>query len=304
MFPRRTCVITGGTGGIGLALATLLLQRNDCDVIIGANEARPERAVEVVEALRASLPAEDPPRLVALPLDLTNALSVEDFASTVASLCPRGVTWLFLNAARADVASSPLGSQPTLTADGHELSFATGYLGHARLTSLLLPAMARPGRVVVTSCVRHNHAWRLDPDNWQMLKPGGRFCAGDAYNNTKTMQTMFALKLNALYGASGVTANAVDPGIVPGTGLLRDASALHRWAFAHMAAPVWSIATLVSTPAQAAEALLGAAMRPESGLYLVGQEVGQASEQARDKHLQASLWDSTTKMAKLDWPAP
>jgi NAD(P)-dependent dehydrogenase (short-subunit alcohol dehydrogenase family) len=89
---RRVAVITGGTGGIGCALARELLQRNAWDVILAVNEAHPERAKEVVASLQGAIPGAGTPaapRLVALPLDLAKPTSVEDFASKVMEMCPR-----------------------------------------------------------------------------------------------------------------------------------------------------------------------------------------------------------------------
>jgi NAD(P)-dependent dehydrogenase (short-subunit alcohol dehydrogenase family) len=198
--PRRIAVITGGTGGIGLALARELLRRDAWDVVVGASERHPDAAKAAVAALLGAFPAANTPggpRLVALPLDLAKPTSVEDFASKVVELCPR-VHWLFLNAAIGDVAASMLPTAPKLTADGHEETVAVNYLGHYALTLRLMPALsaAFPSRVVSVSCGRHTHAWRLDWENWQLLKPGTWFKAGDAYNNSKVLNILFAFKFN------------------------------------------------------------------------------------------------------------
>jgi NAD(P)-dependent dehydrogenase (short-subunit alcohol dehydrogenase family) len=115
---------------------------------------------------------------------------------------------------------------PQLTAEGHERTVAVNYLGHYALTLRLMPALtaAAPARVVSVTCVRHSHAWRLDFEDWMSLAPGTWFkvrmhamracacpvsaaccaelagCAhsqpGDAYNNSKVMNILFAYKLN------------------------------------------------------------------------------------------------------------
>lgn len=333
---RRVAVITGGTRGIGFATAAKLLRRNDfdgahprgyvarhaltrdpfCAVIIAVRETSgPAVADEAVAALKASVPfldEQDAPRLLALPLDLTRPTSVEDFASRVMSITP-SVHWLFLNAAVGDVASSVWGSKPVLTAEGHEQTVATNYFGHYLLCHHLLKALtfAAPSRIVSVSCGRHKHAWLLDHTNWQSLNPAPwwhpvHFKAGDAYNNSKVMNILFAFKLSRTYAvANGVSANAVDPGIVPGTGLLRDQSPFYRTAYEHITAPTWSVAMRVVTPEQAADALIAAAEHPKGSTYFEGPRAdGAPAAQTRDEILQSCLWADTATLLGVEWPVP
>jgi len=313
---RRVAVITGGTSGIGFTTAVKLLRRNDFDVIIGANEAHgPEAADASVAALKASVPymdEPDAPRLLALPLDLAKPTSVEDFATRVMAISPK-VHWLFLNAGVGDVSSSMWGSEPVLTQDGHERTVAVNYHGHYLLTRHLLKALtfAAPSRVVAVSCSRHTHAWHLDHTNWQMLNPAPwwqpvRFKAGDAYNNSKVMCIAHAFKFSRTYAvANGVSCNAVDPGIVPGTGLLRDQTPFFRAAYEHVTAPTWSVALHVVTPEQAADAIIAAAEHPKGSTYFVGTSPdGKPAAQTRDEALQQLLWDDTAKLLGVEWPVP
>jgi NAD(P)-dependent dehydrogenase (short-subunit alcohol dehydrogenase family) len=73
----RVAVVTGGTFGIGLATAHLLLEEGACVAICGRNEER-------LAAARASLPAKGAPgRLLALPCDVLDKEAVGRFASAV-----------------------------------------------------------------------------------------------------------------------------------------------------------------------------------------------------------------------------
>jgi hypothetical protein len=130
-----------------------------------------------------------------------------------------------------------------------------------------------------------------------------------------------------------VTCNAVNPGIVPGTGLLRDRSEAvrracragwlrvcalsdtrvrarappvqYRYAFQHIAAPVWSLATAVVTPAVAAKALIAAAEAHKGGHYFEGTDPeGSPAKQTRDEALQTFMWDDTARLLGLEWPLP
>jgi hypothetical protein len=105
--------------------------------------------------------------------------------------------------------------------------------------------------------------------------------------------------------ANGVTCNAVNPGIVPGTGLLRDRSEEYQYAFQHIAAPMWSLVTSVVTPAVAAKALIAAAEAHKGGHYFEGTDPeGEPAKQATDEALQNFIWDDTARLLGLEWPLP
>jgi NAD(P)-dependent dehydrogenase (short-subunit alcohol dehydrogenase family) len=73
----RVAVVTGGTFGIGLATARLLLEEGACVAICGRNEER-------LAAARASLPANGSPGLVlAMPCDVLEKEDVGRFAAAV-----------------------------------------------------------------------------------------------------------------------------------------------------------------------------------------------------------------------------
>ena len=314
LLPRPVAVVTGATSGVGLAFACELLRRNTHDVVCAANEAHPERAEPALATLQAFIlpvqpPGVPPPRLTLLPLQLSNLASVADFASKVTEQHPK-VHLLVLNAAVGDVASSAFGSTPEVTAEGWERTFAVNYLGHAALTQLLMPALsaAQPSRVLCVTCGRHAHAWRLQRSSWvdssasSWLRP---FHGGDAYNNSKVMSILFAYKFNRTYAvASGVTANAVNPGIVPGTRLLRDRSPSYAFSFEHIAAPFWAFLTRVVSPEEAALALMTAAEAVKGGQFFQGNREGKSAGQTYDQGMQDMLWDDTAEMLRLEWPIP
>ena len=120
------------------------------------------------------------------------------------------------------------------------------------------------------------------------------------------MNILFAFKFSRTYAvANGVSANAVDPGIVPGTGLLRDQTPFFRAAYEHITAPTWSVALRVVTPDQAADALIAAAEHPKGSTYFVGTSPdGKPSAQTRDEILQSHLWADTATLLGVEWPVP
>jgi len=306
--PRRVAVITGATSGVGLALALRLLASDEWDVVAAARESNPSGADTALALLVASIRDADsrpPARLSLLPLDLACRASVADFSSAVLARHAK-VDTLFLNAALGDVACGPLPGSPTLTPDGVEQTFAVNHLGHALLTRLLLPSLVSGGRVIVTSCSRHRDAWRPNADDWQAVQPAwwsGGWKAGDAYNNSKLCGVLFALKLHRELAHLGVTALAVDPGLVTGTRLLRDRSPSYGFAWDNVAAPLAAFVTRVVTPEQAAGALAAAAARSEGGVFLEGETVVAPAKVCCEKMVQDGLWDHTNGLLGIDWPA-
>jgi NAD(P)-dependent dehydrogenase (short-subunit alcohol dehydrogenase family) len=101
----------------------------------------------------------------------------------------------------------------------------------------------------------------------------------------------------------GVTVNAYDPGLMPGTGLVRDAPPAAR--------AVWRTAALalrllpgVTSPGTSARTLAALAAGPEwegrTGAYVSLTRERMASAQARDEAGQDRLWDESLALLQID----
>ncbi len=173
-----------------------------------------------------------PAGVTALPLDLASLASVAGFADAViAGLAGQRIDALVLNAG---------GQRPSVaerSADGHELTFAANHLGHFLLLHRLAPHLADGARVVITSSGTHDpdertgvppprHAdarWLADPAQDPGLD-GNPITAGmRAYAASKLCNLMTARVLagDAAMAARGISVVAYDPGLTPGTGLVR-----------------------------------------------------------------------------------
>jgi len=105
------------------------------------------------------------------------------------------------------------------TVDGFELQFGTNHLSHFLLTNLLMPALLawRAGRIVnVTS-----NAHAMSDIDWNDPNYETRsYVPWPAYGQSKTANILFTVELERRFGARGVHAYAVHPGLV-GTDLMR-----------------------------------------------------------------------------------
>ena len=120
----RRAVVTGASSGIGAATAAALA-RAGFEVVVGAR--RLDRLRQVAEPLGAR----------ALPLDVTDAASVEAFAAAVGS-----PVHLLVNNAGGALGLDPIGG-----ADDElwRRMWETNVLGTLRVTRALLPALERSG---------------------------------------------------------------------------------------------------------------------------------------------------------------
>jgi len=105
----------------------------------------------------------------------------------------------------------------TRTAQGHELQFATNYLGHFALTAGLRTALAAAGRarIVSLSSSAHLHSPVVFGDLDFRFRP---YDPRQAYAESKTAAVMLAVEATRRWSADGIYANAVNPGAIA-TGL-------------------------------------------------------------------------------------
>ena len=131
------------------------------------------------------------------------------------------------------------------TADGIELTFGVNHLGHFCLVQGLLDRLDPPARIVVVSSDTH------DPGSPTRHARAairiGRCPRGPAaesgespwlgrrrYTTSKLCNVLFAYELDrrlAQQGHTGVSVNAFNPGLMPGSGLARDYSAVRLFAW-------------------------------------------------------------------------
>jgi NAD(P)-dependent dehydrogenase (short-subunit alcohol dehydrogenase family) len=257
----KTAVVTGASAGLGIETAKTLAGAGATVVMVARDLAKLEGAVA---AIRQHQPDA---KLETLQMDLADIASVRSAAAELMQRFP-SVDLLINN---AGVMACPLAR----TSDGFELQFGTNHLGHFLFTCSIAPALqaAAPARVVNQSSAGHKLGdVDFDDPNYQHRD----YEKWSAYGQSKTANALFSVALNKRLCASGVTANAVHPGMII-TELGRhldqsDIEALQSRASDQMQ-------EFKSIPAGAATSVW-AATSPElegrGGLYLEDCQVGQA----------------------------
>jgi NAD(P)-dependent dehydrogenase (short-subunit alcohol dehydrogenase family) len=142
MAEPRSVVITGASRGLGLASATLLYKR-------GWQVVAAMRSVDAgMDRLRTATGAADgDPRLIGVPLDLTDSASVEAAAKSIEEAV--GAPYAVVH--NAGISAAGMAEETPMSL--WDRMFATTVFGPVALINALLPAMrdAGQGRIVVVS---------------------------------------------------------------------------------------------------------------------------------------------------------
>jgi len=248
----KRAVLTGGSDGIGLRIATRLAAAG-ADVVLPVRNLRKGEAA--VATIRETVPAAS---MSLHQMDLASLESVAAFGETL-----RGEgTPVHLLINNAGVMTPP---DRQTTVDGFELQFGTNHLGHVALVSHLLPLL-RAGRAHVTSQVSvaaNQGAINWGDLNWEYSYDGMR-----AYSQSKIAFGLFGLELGRRSDANGwdITSNLSHPGVAP-TSLLSARPELGRTGDTRSVRVIRWLSTrgiLAGTPETAALAALYAATSPDA----------------------------------------
>jgi retinol dehydrogenase 14 len=178
-------------------------------------------------------------------------------------------------------------SQHVITSDGLEMMFATNHIGPFLLTNLLLNKLktSAPARVLVITAPSTTS---LDFDN---LQGEQRFSSLQAFGVTKMCNLLYTYELAGRLEGSGVTVNAVHPGLMKSS-LMREAPLAMRW--------LTQLAS--SAPMKAASWLVYLASAPEmagvTGKFFKDGMAIESNQYSHDQVIQRRLWDVSVALTK------
>jgi NAD(P)-dependent dehydrogenase (short-subunit alcohol dehydrogenase family) len=271
---KRTCLVTGATSGLGQALALALARQGWPLALLARDPARGETALAAARQAGAS-------KADLVLADLSDLASVRRAAAEIAGRQPR--LHLLVNCA------SVYRVKREVTPDGLETMFVTNHLGPFLLTHLLLDRLRADGSARILNVTAPSTV-RLD---FEDLQGARRFRSLQAFGATKMANLLFTFALARRLGGSGVTANAVHPGVLR-SGLMRQAPAPMRW-----------MTTLMGTsPARAAEPVVRVATEPsyanQNGKFFHKAEEIAPPAAALDIQAQERLWQDSLRLAGLE----
>jgi NAD(P)-dependent dehydrogenase (short-subunit alcohol dehydrogenase family) len=180
---RRTAVVTGANGGLGLETARALAGAGARVVMAARNQ---DKAAVAVEDIRGDAPEAS---LEVVALDLGSQASVREAAEGINGAHDR-VDILINNA-------GVMGIPERRTVDGFEMQLGVDHLGHWTLTALLMPALLRAdaARIVTVTSTAHHMGRAVDPSNPHLE---GRYGPWRAYGQAKLANFHFGIGLHRL----------------------------------------------------------------------------------------------------------
>jgi retinol dehydrogenase 14 len=273
----RTVLVTGGTGGIGLATATGLAGLGARVGIVGRSAGRGAAAAD---AVRRTTPTAEVDVFAA---DLSAQAEVRRLAAEVRDAYPR-----------LDVLVNNVGgywAHRHVTVDGLEHTFALNHLAPFLLTHELrdLLVASAPARVVTVSSGAQAMG-RIDLDDLQ----GERSYHGQrAYNQSKLANVLFTYELARRLAGTGVTANVLHPGVVRTSFALEDSG---RW----MRVMLPMVRPFLKSPALGARTPVHLASSPEvgdvTGAYFANRRAKRSAAASYDRDLARRLWAVSARL--------
>ncbi|KAK6490003.1 retinol dehydrogenase 14a [Huso huso] len=284
MMRGKTVIVTGANSGIGKATVAELLKLQ-ARVIMACRDQ--QRAEEAARELRQEA-GSDRGEVVIKLLDLASLKSVNSFCEEIIKEEPR----LDVLINNAGVYQCPY----TKTEDGFEMQLGVNHLGHFLLTHLLLDLLKKsaPSRIVVVS----SKLYKYGEINFDDLNSELSYNKSFAYSRSKLANLLFTHELSKRLEETGVTVNALTPGIVR-TNLGRHIN------IPLLAKPLFNLASwaFFKTPLEGAESSIYLACSPDaegvSGKCFANCKEEELLPKAVDDSVAKKLWDISEVMVGL-----
>jgi len=269
----KIVLITGATSGIGRETALGLSKKGATLVLVGRSREKLDRTVSEIASQTGNR------QLDSLVCDLTSMESVRRLAADFRAKYRR-LDVLINNAGE-------IVSERRTTVDGYEYTLALDHLSHFLLTMLLMDIIkaSAPSRIINVSSSAHMFG-HIDFDDLMGEK---KYKAMRAYGQAKLANLLFTYELARRLAGTGVTANALHPGVV-------------RTNFGIGLKGRWRIITCISRPfninaGKGAETSIYLASSQEvagtSGKYFAKKKEKRSSKESYDESVAKRLWNES-----------
>jgi retinol dehydrogenase-12 len=268
----KTCLVTGATAGIGRVTALELAHMGANVVIVGRNPAK--CAVTAIDIREAT----GNPSVEFLVADLSSQDQIRCLAKAFKERHQR------LDVLVNNAGAIYLGREKSV--DGIEKTFALNHLSYFLLTNLLLDVMkdSAPARIINVSSSAHKEA-RL---NMRDIHAPHRYFG----SRSKLCNVLFTYELARRVSGTGITVNALHPGLVA-TSFLTNNGLLGRFCNFLLGVRGISVEDGASTSIYAASSpdMLGL-----TGKYMVKKRSVHSSKSSYDEEQAAALWDLSARL--------
>lgn len=276
----KTVIVTGGNSGIGLESARNLAERG-ARVIIACRSVKRASAARD-EIIRTTGNSDVHYR----QLDLASLRSVREFSELILKTEKR------LDVLINNAGAGGLGN--VRTPDGLHVGMQVNYFGPFLLTCLLLPLLktSAPSRIVNVSSMIHKYGV-LEFDNLNMEKYWSDYLV---YANSKLFLNLITLELSKRLKGTGVTVNALHPG-VSATNIFRN---IPNGVVRKMVA--YSLGFMFQSPKEASQTSIYLAVSPEvketSGCYFSDCREVKPSSLSLDEEAAQRLFCESEKLVR------
>lgn len=299
--PDRTVVMTGASRGLGRVAAVEMLRRDRRLHLAVLARSGGERVAGEIAIESGN------PHVTAYEADLSSIASIRRATAAIIADLESGrlprLSGLVGNA------GLQLLSTTSATGDGIETTFAVNVVANHVLIAELATHLVPPARIVLTASDTHfgdfaHNLGMVPAPVWQepsrLATPG----AGSSAETAKAGRTAYATsKLAVIYLVHawarrlppGVEIVSFNPGLVPGTGLARDAGPMTRFAFRTLL-PALTLTPWARRPSVSGEDLAAVTLGETpsvTGDYVNGKRAerssGESYDEGREEELLAAL---------------
>jgi NAD(P)-dependent dehydrogenase (short-subunit alcohol dehydrogenase family) len=277
---KKICLITGATAGIGKETAKQLAAKNIHVVITARSKNKAEDTISDIKRTVTGA------SLDYLLCDLSSQKSVRQLAEEFQSSYDR--LDILINNAGA------VYSDLHYSKDGIEMQFAVNHLAHFLLTNLLLGVLKKsaPSRIINVSSDSH-YRGKINFDDLYHTK---RYWVMTVYEQSKLANVLFTYELDRMLEDTGVTVNALHPGMVDTT-----IGNTHAKGIASLG---WSVMRLFAiTVEKGAATTVYLATSDEvknvSGKYFAKGKPKKSSRASYDKETALMLWNVSKELTGL-----
>lgn len=303
MSCSQSIIITGGNAGLGFEAAKAIARDRSKLVVVACRN--PDLGKQAVGQLEAS-----GGKAAFLPLDLSIQVSIRRFVDLFREIGLAPLSGIICNAGTQNVAA------PQKTIEGYETTFAVNHLGHYLLVRLLLDDLPPDGRITFVSSGTHDpkertgmpppvykDAYALAHDFEATRTAGLR-----RYTTSKLCNIFCTYELSRQLAASGdgrltsIRVNAIDPGLMPATGLARSWPKPLQWVSRNVLPLVRLINDNVHSPRTSGGRVAALTIGPEGapgGRYFSNGKAVRSSDLSYDQTMQRELWASSARMTGL-----